>query len=357
MAMWVGIVVAVGVATLPGFQPISVGADPTPAVPEPGGFASFHPEAVDPTDGLFGVSCVSNQICLAVGTTGKVYAVGAQDQVGEMGTANTPVFGVSCESATFCLLVANTTAFLIRQSGVAKHVLDSNPTVEVHWVSASCPTKSFCAVGGGLLSGRHKNAGIVATWANGRWSGVKIVDPPIRGNPPTFVSSLSCIGPKFCVGADGNGRTLQWNGQRWFFPHLLNHSVATDLVSVSCTATTFCMAMGSDPRYVATWNGTKWKFDSKPHAIGHYDWVSCSSSHFCASVDSKGYAEGWNGHVWTLSRLIDPGGYFVAISCTPADLCVAVDAEGNAVVIEKAGGHVRGPVNCAHFGCVTKVVV
>jgi hypothetical protein len=117
------------------------------------------------------------------------------------------------------------------------------------------------------------------------------------------------------------------------------------------------MAMGSEPKSVATWNGTTWRFDAIPQVHGHYDGVSCSSSHFCVSVDTKGYAESWNGNVWTSSRLVDPGGYFVAISCTPADLCMAVDAAGRAVVIEKAGVDVRGPVNCARFRCVAKVFV
>jgi hypothetical protein len=108
-----------------------------------------------------------------------------------------------------------------------------------------------------------------------------VVDPFRPYDTHTFIDSMSCINTSFCVAADGNERTLQWNGRKWFFPQLLSAPVSHDSYSIDCTSTRFCMALGGLPIYVATWNGKHWTA-SKLNAI------SCTASGTCEVVDAEG---------------------------------------------------------------------
>ena len=110
-----------------------------------------------------------------------------------------------------------------------------------------------------MIEGPHSGAGVVATWVDNRWSDAKVVDPYLPTDTHTFINSMSCTSPSFCVAADGNNRTLQWNGAKWTFPHLLNERATNDSFEISCTSSTFCLALGQLSKDDFSWNGHVWK--------------------------------------------------------------------------------------------------
>jgi hypothetical protein len=116
------------------------------------------------------------------------------------------------------------------------------------------------------------------------------------------------------------------------------------LNSVSCTATTACVAVGSYVNAGNTvtlaerWNGTAWTKQATPNPAGGTEialnGVSCTSVTNCLAVgsyfDDSGIAplaELWNGTKWTIKTVPLPtggrGGGFNGVSCVAAK-CTAV---------------------------------
>jgi len=129
------------------------------------------------------------------------------------------------------------------------------------------------------------------------------------------------------------------------------------LDSVSCTSTTFCMAVGQYAEFpppsnpanqtlIEEWNGTSWSIvpspspsqlgpnKTLPGQVGNYlNGVSCTSPSFCMAVGydipSSGdetLIEEWNGSTWSLVASPDPTGldFLDSVSCTSPTFCVAV---------------------------------
>lgn len=120
-----------------------------------------------------------------------------------------------------------------------------------------------------------------------------------------------------------------------------------DLQSVSCTSTTFCMAVGTGTGESATltesWNGSAWSVvpSPSPGFPSRLNSVSCVSSKDCVAVgiyvDSaavpEGLAETWNGTNWSVvstPNLNEPVN-LASVSCVTSSpiSCVAVGAVGD----------------------------
>ena len=92
------------------------------------------------------------------------------------------------------------------------------------------------------------------------------------GSGSNQLNDVSCTTSTFCVavGLENNGTgggTLieQWNGTSWTVVPSVNAPATTGdfLNSVSCVGTTFCLAVGGSitgPAVAETWNGTAWSF-------------------------------------------------------------------------------------------------
>ena len=125
---------------------------------------------------------------------------------------------------------------------------------------------------------------------------------------------------------------------------------ASYLYGVSCTSTTFCVAVGNvqtlsgnvtEP-VIATFDGNTWTFQeldvSTPNAGYILTSVSCPSTSHCIAVGrvgsgsdfSNGLVETFDGTTWTSSLLATPGDYpsegagFTGVSCMDEADCVAV---------------------------------
>ncbi len=83
----------------------------------------------------------------------------------------------------------------------------------------------------------------MSSW-NGRvWTKATIIAPYLASETHTFIDSISCVDPSFCVAADGYYRVFQWNGRVWSSVRTLDRE--TDAFTVSCTSVRFCVALGA----------------------------------------------------------------------------------------------------------------
>lgn len=205
--------------------------------------------------------------------------------------------------------------------------------------------------GGGVIQGPHSGAGVVAAWNGHGWSAAKVVEPRLATNPNTFISSMSCPTTTFCVAADGNNRTLQWDGSRWSFPHQLNEPKTNDSFSISCISSTFCFALGFSSRNAFSWNGSTWQRRSPSPFNDNYVALSCVTTTFCVAVEDEGEASYWNGNRWSPAQIVDPNNYFNVVSCSSAWVCEAVGTNNDFVYLGNPRKHAHLPPLCTTFKC------
>ena len=214
--------------------------------------------------------------------------------------------------------------------------------------SVSCPTSTFCmAVGTTHLVQPGYLA--AAYWHNGVWT-------KASPKPLTLGSSLegvSCVSQTHCVavGSESTGTstyedvTETWNGSSWSISALNRFGAQQgDLRSVSCTSTTFCLAVGT---YGTTSGGTS--YTSMPAALvlhgslwsttlnptapsneSYFDSVSCVAANACQVVgaDSTSGArilDEWTVSGWTQeSTAALTAGTFRSVSCSVLTNCFFV---------------------------------
>jgi hypothetical protein len=131
---------------------------------------------------------------------------------------------------------------------------------------------------------------------------------------------------------------------------------AGQLLGVSCTSPSFCMAVGTiqpngkPARPLAErWNGAKWSVVSTPKPTGvtgaALAGVACTSPKNCFGVgtvaitatEGRPLVERWNGTTWSLARHVpSPPAFstFAAVACTTAAGCWATGSTGNDTLVE-----------------------
>ena len=207
-----------------------------------------------------------------------------------------------------------------RRSGRAREYSARRPGHTALWLAAAVAALALVA---GPVTGLGPAAGAASPGATAP-----------TGAPSYQLAGVSCVSPTFCMsvgssafrsgGVDNSSNTLieRWNGKTWSILASPGGTGAT-LYGVSCTSTTFCIAVGS---VVERWNGTKWSIVTSPTAAGGLNAVSCTSTTFCIAVGNV--VERWNGTKWSIvTSPSDPGGnsrVLADVSCTTAAKCFAV---------------------------------
>ena len=111
---------------------------------------------------------------------------------------------------------------------------------------------------------------------------------PIVIDPNYFATSVSCTSSSFCVAVDNDGRVIKYGTTGWGTPASLGLSRGG--TSVSCTSSSFCVATDSTGQ-ATTYDGSSWSVpvqaDSYAAIVNE---VSCASSSFCVAVDAENYA-------------------------------------------------------------------
>lgn len=312
---------------------------------------------------LTGVSCTTASFCMAVGYTAgdatlaeawngsawtvspSANAVGAQDVLN----------GVSCVGASFCMGVGfvigagplgevwNGSSWMLTSSPVA-----GAPNTNGSFRSVSCVSTTFCmAVGDGF--GSDSLAEI--------WNGVTWRLASETVGSPNGLNAVSCVTTGFCIavgfetpGGVGSLTLIeQWNGIAWGIASSVNTGPASDLdnlMGVSCTSTSSCLAAGqSSAAGVAglseAWDGATWKLVPIPGSAitggsSALFGLSCATPAFCESVGNATatappfsmLADEWNGSIWSSTATTPTGPLDVdtamGVSCLSTGFCMAV---------------------------------
>jgi hypothetical protein len=192
--------------------------------------------------------------------------------------------------------------------------------------------------------------------------------PAFSGSTPALdgLAGVSCVSASFCMAVGdflspavtttfypaGIIRALaeEWNGSNW---RVLPTARAVGVLeAVSCTSTSFCMAVGqgaavAGPSLAEAWNGSSWRVVTTPPGGTHLSAVSCATASFCVAVPSNtvsNVAEEWNGRAWHVMNMSGDGcvPFFCTlskVSCPSVRSCMAVGTYANhdgTVILSKA---------------------
>ncbi len=168
----------------------------------------------------------------------------------------------------------------------------------------------------------------------------KILPTPNPDNTYETLNGISCVTTTFCMavgtlGLDSGTLTELWNGSTWKLVPRPNPPGGVpgggSLLGVSCTSTTFCMAVGgiynvssssvnSIGGFAEIWSGSSWRLIKTPQSSYAITSVSCVSPNFCAD----GNGDIWNGTSWKSYGNQFSDGEPSGTSCVSPSFCMVV---------------------------------
>jgi RHS repeat-associated protein len=139
------------------------------------------------------------------------------------------------------------------------------------------------------------------------------------------IKAVSCTSSTFCVAVGASGYAAIYNGSTWTAS---DADASRTIDALTCLSSTFCVA-GDTSGYAVIYNGTSWGSPSDVDGARAISFISCVSSTFCEAVGASGYAAKYTG-TWAASSDIDSTRNLTAVSCVSTSFCEAVDASGYA---------------------------
>lgn len=275
---------------------------------------------------------------------------------------------VSGKGLAGALLVAVTLAMASSSASAASWVAHSlvfpSGVTQEALFGVGCSSSTTCTAAGQDFNGvwgAHAESGWGAGWAF--QTGVTRNPGPKNG----ILFGSSCPSTTWCmtVGRYGNssGKPAMMaqvqNGSTWTLYNLGIPAGASqaELNAVSCTSSSFCMAVGykmvsgDDKPFAMVFNGSTWSDASAVTASNAtLKGVSCPTSTYCVAVGATGgsaLAEAWSSGVWgTTSAPVLPAGgssYLLnSISCVSSSWCLAVGqyttGSGNRAIASRWNG-------------------
>jgi hypothetical protein len=226
------------------------------------------------TNSLEGVTCTSPTSCIAVGITNN--GTNLQTLVESWDGASWTIVtspntsasqdnllsSVSCTSSTSCVAAGryyNGSYFqtLIESWDGASWTIvpsqNTSPGQSNVLTSVSCPTTTSCMAAGEYYDGSHQRT-LIESWDGNSWTIVP--SPNTSSTLNNVLRGISCSSPSNCltVGYANDGTlggistTLveSWDGNSWTIVPSPNTSATRSnvLVSISCSSSTSCMAVG-----------------------------------------------------------------------------------------------------------------
>ena len=212
--------------------------------------------------------------------------------------------------------------------------------------SVSCAGADFCMAAASFGGGVIVQGSLAEQWNGSAWSIQDTPNPGFKGSQGHTADSfgdVSCTSPTSCIAVGsasgaGSSTTLaeSWDGSTWSIQTTPTPDGGGGLNGVSCVAaTSFCMAVGSTPRYgspiAESWNGTTWNVLNVPDpdsmGIAYLAKVSCVSESWCIAVGGSSagtLAELWDGTSWSIqTTLNNSSNEFTDISCSSVSWCMA----------------------------------
>ncbi|MBT9254909.1 fibronectin type III domain-containing protein [Phycicoccus sp. MAQZ13P-2] len=318
------------------------------------------PVAIDPAveSGPTELSCPVVGWCLAASADGvRQYTRSAWQPLSSVPQppAGTTVTALTCTSPTWC--VAMTTG---PRATVYDGTRWSAPTYlsslrGVDFLDVSCQVAGRCfAVGRSATSGSAWRASLVS----GRWStaaldtagrGVDEVDCPTSSfciassaygtwtvagttwsakraaSTSNAERAVTCASASTCIGIDGGGRGVRWNGSSW--------GSATRFVATGVTLTSLSCPKGATPCTGVDDRGGdyRWSTAAGWRRIGTFDLtsggltrVSCPSATSCMAMDQRGWFYRFDGTSWRSPSkpLTGPA----ELDCAASGFCLAVES-------------------------------
>lgn len=234
----------------------------------------------------------------------------------------------------------------------------------------SCASTTSCQAVGYYTNASNVKGSFAMGWNGSSWSSEEV--PTVSGASAEEVTGVSCYSTTGCMAVgnyvDSSGVTrslaLQWNGTSWAIVSTENPSGFTysTLQGVSCPSSTYCMAagfyydsVGVKKTFVLTWNGSAWSISSTTNPSGaiatQFLGVSCTSSTFCVAVgsyekssDELPFSERWNGTSWkefipTVENVGAVGAKLEGVSCKSTTYCLGVGSisYGHAATSRRVG--------------------
>lgn len=265
---------------------------------------SWSVTAVDTTNALSSVSCISSNFCESVDDAGNAYNYTSSGWALSAAIDNQSLVSISCQlisSNDDCLTVDTVGDVFYLDGGTWKGWtasgwadLSSSPILST--TDNSQPSSISCYVSTNLICAISDDVGGVIANTNVNSSSWSVVSPTVDNN--AYITSLSCATSSsvFCLAVDNNGNSvstssapLNWNGAQ----SVTNKA----LVAESC-------------------------------------WNAGSSNNYCETIDTKGKTLFYNGSTWATTDSLNLGSNtFTSLSCqydgSSTSLCVAGDSGGN----------------------------
>jgi hypothetical protein len=212
--------------------------------------------------------------------------------------------------------------------------------------AASCPSPSFCVVGGSdsLIATSSNPTGGSGAWTVFHIGGKPVHEEKTPGETLTFpgaqIRGLSCPSTSLCIGGTLDGRIVESTSPSggegaWSFTPLSGEKEPRiHMTGISCPSADFCVAVAyggkvltsSDP----TGDASAWKVTQLEASLDLRG-VSCPTTSFCAAVGNEGsiaVSTDPSGPSSAWSVVGQPGGAssLNGISCPTPALCVTGNA-------------------------------
>lgn len=129
---------------------------------------------------------------------------------------------------------------------------------------------------------------------------------------------VSCTAMTFCGAVGVSGQVSVWDGSVWTAPVEVGPSVAPGSAAptIACTGPTFCMvAVGAQ---LVAWNGVSW---TPSVTVPGAQALACASPQFCTVISGIGNAYVFDGTSW--SGAFNAWGGPSSVSCTSSSFCMA----------------------------------
>jgi len=254
---------------------------------------------------------------------------------------------VSCPGTKLCVAVDNAGQVAWSTAPLSRfwHLAAVDKTNSL--TAISCPLTNFCVAvdDAGYMVWSNTPTGGLRKWA--RPTKIDVAQAP--GGGAAGLTAIDCPTTRLCVATDGANpgnvivSTDPTGGSKAWVPLKIGgtNGLGGTLASVSCVATTFCVAAGSQHYYSSDPAGgaTAWHASGGPTAGGVLTSISCPAVTECVGVgygnSSIGLSDvtahpiggliGWVTTAITGTPPVLGAGLVDAVGCPSIGFCVAVD--------------------------------
>ena len=276
------------------------------------------------------------------------------------GYRNVQMDGVACPSASRCIAVGSQfqedqpTAVAELWLGASWVAMGLPAAAGGELSAVACPTVSLClAVGRRRAEQDGAFTPLAYVWQHGAWSEMQT---PGTGAERTDLMGVSCSSGSYCMavgdagGADTWPFAERWSEGRWNITPTLALGASSHFGSVSCPSRRWCVAAGATHQgqygrpLLEHWNGARWSILAArglpPITARQSTWetglssVSCTSASYCVAVGNV--MLDWGGKRWAAAKGPASRLEYRAVSCAAHAGCAAVGRGTNGPVLEQS---------------------